>query len=41
MKYIECILSWLFLIAGLLEKNDMFLIASGIFAIANNCKRSK
>lgn len=35
----ECILSWVFLILGLINKEAMFYITSGLFAIAENCKR--
>lgn len=37
----ECILSWVFLILGIFNKNEIFYAVSALFAIASNCKRNK
>ena len=35
----ECILAWAFLLLGLFNNNEMYFIASGIFAVASNISR--
>lgn len=37
----ECLLSWTFLILGLVNNDNNFYIISALFAIASNCKENK